>query len=118
MAEVRITRRALSDLNKIEEDSVRDFGQIVADKYMDDIEVALQTLSDYPSLLREKSFADNMLFFCVRKHTLVFCMLEDIVYLLTLKYGGMDIEDIVIRLEPTLLREAEIMHGRLKKGDL
>ena len=38
VAEIRITRRALFDLKKIEEDSVTDFGQIVADKYMDAIE--------------------------------------------------------------------------------
>jgi plasmid stabilization system protein ParE len=115
MAEIRITRRALSDLNKIEEDSISDFDPIVADKYIDDIEDALKTLSEYPGLLREKPFADHVRFFGVRKHTLVFCMLEDILYLLTLKYGGMDIEDIIMRLEPTLLREAEIMHERLKK---
>ena len=114
MAQIRITRRALSDLNKIEEDSNSDFGQIVADKYLDDIENALRALSEHPSLLTEKPFADYVRFYGVRKHTLVFCMLEDILYLLTLKYGGMDIEDIVIRLETTLLREAEIMHERLK----
>ena len=113
MADIRITRRALSDLKKIEEASVSDFGRIVADRYMDDIESALQTLSEHPSLLREKPFADHLYFFGVRKHMPVFCMLGDILYLLTLKYGGMDVEDITTRLEPTLLREAEIMHGRL-----
>ena len=112
MAEIRFTRRALSDLHKIEEDSIRDFGQMVAEKYMDD---ALKTLSEYPSLLREKPFADHTRFFVVRKHTLVFGVLDDVLYLLTLKYGGMDIEDIILRLEPALVREAEIMHERLKK---
>ena len=116
MAEICFTRRALSDLHKIEEDSIRDFGQMVAEKYMDDIEDALKTLSEYPSLLREKPFADHTRFFVVRKHTLVFGVLDDVLYLLTLKYGGMDIEDIILRLEPTLVREAEIMHERLKRN--
>lgn len=115
MAEIRFPRRALSDLNKIQEDSTEDFGQLVADKYMDDIEDALETLSGYPDLLRELPFADNMRFYSVRKHMLVFCVLENILYLLTLKYGRMDIEDVIVRLEPALMREAEIMHKRLKK---
>lgn len=115
MTEIRLTRRALSDLMAIEEKSIQAFGQIVADKYMGDIEDALKTLSEYPRLLREQPFADHARFFTVRKHVLVFAVLDDILYLLTVKYGGMDIEAIITRLEPTLILEAQVLNEKLNK---
>ena len=116
MVEIRLTRRALAELEEIETDSVDEHGQIVADKYIDDIEDVLKTIAEYPNILREKPFAEHTRFFKIREHMLVFSMLDDILYLLTVKYGAMDIENIITRLEPTLVREAEIMHMRLKKG--
>ena len=46
---------------------------------------------------------------------LVFAVLDDTLYLLTVKYGDMDIEDIITRLEPSLVLEAEVLHNRLNK---
>ena len=60
MAEIRLTRRAVSDLMEVEEESIQAFGQIVADKYMDDIEDALKTLSEFP-------------IFCGKSHLLNIC---------------------------------------------
>ena len=57
MVEIRLTRRAVSDLMGVEEESIQAFGQFVADKYMDESEDALKTLSEHPHLLREKPFA-------------------------------------------------------------
>ncbi len=47
MIEIRLTYRALSELEKIEADSISQFGQVVTDKYISDIEDILQTISEY-----------------------------------------------------------------------
>ncbi len=116
MSEIRFTRRALADLDKISKDSIERYGQIVTDKYMAYIEDILKTITEYPNILIKKPFAEHVRFFVAREHMLVFSALDDTIYLLTVKYGGMDIENIISRLEPALVYEAEIMHDRLRKG--
>ncbi len=114
MVEIRFTRKALVDLQEIEQNSITCFGKKVAAKYMTDIEEVLETISEYPHILQEKSFSKHTTFFCVREHMLVFAILDNIIYLLTVRYGGMDLESIIPREEPTLIHEAQILHERLK----
>jgi len=116
MATLRLTRRALIDLKEIKKYSIEKHGTITAEKYLASIEDALVTIKEYPEILKDRPFAQYAKFYFVGKHTLVFAVLDNTIYVLTVKYGGMDIENIINRFEPTLMQEAEIMHKRLRKA--
>ncbi|MGE0108516.1 MAG: type II toxin-antitoxin system RelE/ParE family toxin [Bdellovibrionales bacterium] len=115
MMEIRFTRRALSDLEKIKKESIEKWGKKIGSKYMSDIEDTLKTIAEFPDLLKERPFSKQTTCFCVRKHMLVFAMLDNMLYLLTVKYGGMKLEEIIPREEPTLIHEANIMHCKLSR---
>lgn len=116
MTRLHLTRRALADLAEIKTYSIEQYGQSVADHYMHDLQESFKIICAYPDLLKDKPFAKHTRFFTVRKHVLVFAVLGHDLYLLTVRHGGMDIETLIARLEPTLIHEAQILHGKLKNA--
>jgi toxin ParE1/3/4 len=74
MIKVELTHRAMLDLIEINEYSIQEFGQKIAEKYLDDIEAALLLIREQPRLLISKKDASNFFqFYPVRKHHLI-CM--------------------------------------------
>ena len=60
---VILTDRALSDIQELEQYSVKQWGRKTADKYIDDIAAALDRLSENPHLLRlEPDLAPGLFF--------------------------------------------------------
>ncbi|MEZ5534304.1 MAG: type II toxin-antitoxin system RelE/ParE family toxin [Thiolinea sp.] len=113
MPELILSRRAALDIAVIEDDSIRRWGQAVANSYLDSIDNALQLVSDNPGLLRKFANSEQLLFYPVRKHSLFCTLYNDVIYVLTVRYGGMDLERLIHELEPFLLEEVEIMHRKL-----
>ncbi|MGK0186386.1 MAG: toxin ParE1/3/4 [Verrucomicrobiales bacterium] len=106
-----ISRLAAYDLEEIENYSIERWGEQVAARYMGSIELALRRLRDNPSLLKESArISDDLRLYRVEKHFLVCALVEESVYVLTVKHGAMDLPERIGELEPVLRQEAEILH--------
>ncbi len=114
--QLRLTYRALGDLSDIERYSISQWGKTVADRYLADIEAALQRLSDRPELLREEpDFHFALRFYRVNKHWLVCDVQADVILVLTVIHGSMDIPSRLSKLQPLLSSEAAWLHGKLQQ---
>ncbi len=114
MLEIRLTYRALSDLGDIRDYSVLEYGDKAARAYISDIRDLLNTISAYPHILQERPFSEHLSFFPARGHVMIFSVLEDALYLLSLRHGRTDLQGFIQQFEPTLIKEAEVLHMRLK----
>lgn len=107
---VRLTDRALRDLDEIDRFSIEHFGERVAARYLDDINGALARLSASPTLLQERSERSLRLrFYPVREHVLVCDVLRGDVFVLAVWHGAMDLVRRLEDLEPRLVEEAELL---------
>ena len=117
MTYLGISRRAARDLEEIRRFSVEQCGNRVAEEYLDHIEEALQRLRQNPTLLRIKpEFSRHFRFFRSRRHYLVCSLVEDNIYLLTVKHGSLDLPSRLAELEPTLLEETDVLHKTFLAG--
>ncbi len=111
---LKLTDRAHYDLQEIEDYSSQRWGRKTANRYHEDIQTALSLLQENPDLLRHKSdISTHFKFYRVREHFLVCTKLKDVLYVLTIKHGQMDLPTRLGELEPTLLQEAAFLHQRL-----
>ena len=115
MAYLALTHRALRDIEGIKNYSIEQWGERVADDYLNAIEGALGRLRENPQLLRTSAgVSDSLCFYRVRQHFVVCSLIEDRVVVLTVKHGAMDLPSRIAELEPQLKTEAEMMHRRFK----
>jgi plasmid stabilization system protein ParE len=113
---VVLTDRALADLRNIEDFSVRTWGRRTADKYLADIESALDRLRETPEILRlEPGLADGLYFYRVRKQVLVCDCAKDFITVLTLIHTSMDIPVRLAELEPRLAAEIQFLRDKLHR---
>ncbi len=114
---VHLTEKTLRDLVAIEEYSIANWGKRVASRYLDDIEAALQRISENTDVLRaEPNFHETLYFYRVNKHLLVCDLQPDSVFVLTVLHANMDIPDRLAELEPTLVLEVEMLSRQLGRG--
>jgi toxin ParE1/3/4 len=108
--------RAVRDLAEIEEYSIEEWGDAVADRYMLDIEAALGRIQENPDLLRsEAAFSPHLLFHRVNKHVLVCDRHPSAIFLLTVIHASRDIPSRLADLQPTLKAEVEMLSRRLRQ---
>lgn len=113
---ILITDRALRDFAAIEEYSVETWGKRVADRYLADMDSALQRLADNPAILREeRDFHGSLRFYQVNKHLLICDVQSRAIFVLTVLHASMDIPNQLSELEPTLTVEAELLHKKLQQ---
>ena len=111
---IKLTDRAHYDLQEIEDYSLKKWGRKAAVRYIKDIQTALSLLQENPDLLRHKSdISTQFKFYRVREHFLVCTKLKDVLIVLTIKHGQMDVLTSLAELEPTLVQEADLLHQRL-----
>lgn len=116
MPNLIVTDRALLDFVDIRNYSVEEWGQTTAEKYLDDLEAALQRLSEAPTLLRQESqVAGHLYFYRVRQHFLVCDIMDDSIYLLTVLHCSMDLPGRLTKLQPTLSEEVKLLHRKLNE---
>lgn len=114
MARVHLTRRALLDIDEIEQYSIGRWGQRVADTYLQGIDAALQRLEQSPALLQERPGQSLLLrFYSVQQHVLVVDVIGDQIYILAVWHGSMDLAGRIAELEPQLIYEAQLLHQRV-----
>lgn len=114
MTDIILLRRAAFDIDDILHDSMKRWGDKVASEYVESIDDALQRLAEHPQLLRSFAGSEVLYYYPVRKHSLFCALAENTIYVLTVKYGGMNLEDVMQTLEPMLLHEVAIMQGKLQ----
>jgi len=115
---VKLTDRAHYDLQEIEDYSFQRWGRKTANRYLEDIQTALSLLQENPDLLRHKSdISTQFKFYRVREHFLVCTNLKNVLYVLTIKHGQMDLPTRLGELEPTLVQEADLLHQRLVSAE-
>jgi toxin ParE1/3/4 len=108
---IKVSHRATLDLAEIADYSVSRWGVRVADDYLDGFDSALDLLAANPDLLRDiPGLSGALKWYRVNQHYLICTVIEPVIYVVTVKYGSMDIPNRLLELEPTLQREVEIMH--------
>jgi toxin ParE1/3/4 len=111
MVWVGLSRRAIRDLEQIEQYSEDRWGKSTAQDYLHSIEGALARIRQQPDLLRAKpDISEYFKFYRVRQHFLVCVQVHDRIYVHTIKHTSMDLPQRIIELEPQLLLEAKLLH--------
>ena len=104
---VFLTRRALRDLNDIENYSVENWGKRVSREYIDSIQGALDLLKNNPDLLRIRpNVTDSFLMYRVREHYLICAAEKKSIFVLGIIHGSMDLPNRIAELEPSLKADA------------
>lgn len=115
-AVIHLTQRSISDLREIERYSIGQWGQKVADKYLSDISLALDQISQDPSILSlQPSIAPGLFFYRVKKHFLVCDYHLNTVLVLTVIHATMDLPARLLELEPGLASEALYLQAKNRK---
>lgn len=110
-----VTQRALRDLQAIFSYSTERWGKRTADKYLDDIEAALERLKAQPDLLKpEPDLHPALAFYRINKHLLICDARPESIVLLTVAHVSMDIPARLAELQPTLATEVELLHRRVR----
>lgn len=116
MADILLTRRAVSDIRKIKSFSAKKWGKKVALEYLTHIEQSLNRLKKNPELLQHKTkFSDSLCFYPIQKHILVCSVLKNTILILTIKHQAMDLVHRLKELEPILFQEAKFFQKELLK---
>lgn len=118
MAQVYVTRRALLDIEAIDEYSKERWGDRVALRYLADLYAAMKRFEEAPKLLQHRSeYSLRLRFYRVREHLLVCDLIGKDIYVLTVKHCSMDLPHRIAELEPQLVLEAQLLHTRLTNND-
>ena len=105
---------AFDDLRDIESYSTETWGKKVADKYLNSIEASLVLLQENSGLLQEiEGFSEKLKYYRVKNHFLICTELDEFIIVLTIKHVQMDVIAQLIKLEPSLMIEVELLHRRL-----
>lgn len=114
---IRLTERALRDVEGIRVHCVKEFGKRVASKYIATLEAALTRISENTDLLRsETDFDPAFQFYPAGKQLLVCDRQAEGIFVLTVLHGSMDIPIRIAELQPTLAAEIRILHQKLTQA--
>lgn len=112
---VRISDRAASDLDDIEQYSTDAWGITVAPAYLSKFFVAFDRLKANPKLLRlEPQFSSGLYLYRVEKHFLVCDSSENLISVLAVIHTSMDVHTRLALLEPRLLFEAAMLRAKYR----
>jgi len=116
-----LTRRAMLDLRNIYDRSEREWGETIANSYMDDLYAVMSKVADNPDfgLLRQHRVAP-FLMVPARNHFIIYDRIPQGIAILTLLHQIRDIESLIANLSPTFLQEAEKLKvakpAKIKQG--
>ena len=116
MFHLQLSRRAALDIQHIESYSIEKWGETIAEGYLQSIEDALNLILENPSLLRSRpEISDSLCFYRVRQHFLVCAIFKEIIFVLTVKHGAIDLPNRIAEIEPLLSQEAEMLYQAYRK---
>lgn len=107
-----LTRRAALDLRSIHERSSRQWGDVVATRYIADLYAAMQAAAANPKAgrLRQPRSAPFMMA-PAQRHFVIYDIIPQGIAVLTIQHQVRDIETLIAELTPAFLAEVE----RLKR---
>lgn len=116
MAHIKLTRRANLDLVDIYDYSIEQWGEVVADEYINRLQSSLLLLQDNPELLRHNhNISERFKCFRHQKHWLICETVGDVIIVLTVLHCAMNVLENLKKHEPSLEQEAEVLYRRLKQ---
>ena len=112
---LKLTRRALRDIEDMLDSSRQRGDEQVAVRYIDDIQSALVRCSENPGLLKtDTALSEYLRFYVVNQHILV-CDVDDTsIVVLTVCHSRMDLVSNLATLEPSLALEVRILREKMK----
>lgn len=109
MANIRLTHRALRDIQSIHDYSIKQWGESRADQYLFDIESSLDLLKNSPKLLKINPLVSEVFVsYDIQKHWLICDIQRDDIFVLTVKHVSMNLLEILQDIQPLLEQEAEV----------
>ncbi|SCC93462.1 Plasmid stabilization system [Thiomonas sp. X19] len=107
-----LTRNAALDLRRIHTRSCREWGDVVADQYLDDLYAAMGVAAANPEkgCLRQYRSAP-FLMVPARQHFVIYDLVPQGIVVLTVQHQVRDIETLIAELTPAFVTEVE----RLKR---
>lgn len=107
-----LTRNAALDLRRIHARSRREWGEGVADQYLDDLYAAMGVAATNPENGRLRQYRSAPFFMVpARQHFVVYDLVPQGIVVLTVQHQVRDIETLVAELTPAFVTEVE----RLKR---
>ncbi|MEM9857121.1 MAG: type II toxin-antitoxin system RelE/ParE family toxin [Bacteroidota bacterium] len=115
MARVRLTHRALFDIEDILDYSKKEWGLSAAENYLFEIEKSFDLISKNPGILSTNSkISTRFKVYQVKKHWLICEVIRNDVFILTIKHMSMDLIKRLKELEPSLELEVETLFKTLE----
>ena len=112
-----MANRAIRDLQAIETFSIERWEEVVASRYLDDIEASLARCSQNPGLLTSRpELSPHLKFYVVNKHLLVCDVTDACIVVLTVAHSSLDLLTRLEFLEPTLGAEVQILKDNARSA--
>lgn len=109
-----LTRRAALDLRSIHAHSRREWGDDVADRYIDEIYAALRNVAANPGAGHARQHRSSpFLMIPAERHFIIYDVIPQGVVVLTLQHQVRDIETLIAELSPTFLADVARLKRRL-----
>jgi plasmid stabilization system protein ParE len=103
-----LTRNAALDLRRIHTRSLREWGEGVADQYLDDLYAAMGVAADNPEKGRLRQYRSApFLIIPARQHFVVYDLVPQGIVVLTVQHQVRDIETLIAELTPAFVTEVE-----------
>ena len=116
MSKFYLTSRALDDLQEIYDFSVEEWGEEVALRYMKSFEDAFSVLKENKGLLKVNSnISSKFRAYFVKKHCVICDIVEDTIFVLTIRHTSINLLERLKDLTPSLEEEVKILHTKLKE---
>ncbi|KOF04158.1 hypothetical protein OB69_04035 [Roseivirga seohaensis subsp. aquiponti] len=117
MAQIHLTDRALLDIEDIYGFSVENWGEKTAERYLDQIQDSLLLLEENPKLLLQKPEISNRFkLYQTGAHWLICDVVDNDIFVLTIKHLSMNLLDRLKTLEPTLEEEVSFLYQKALKS--
>lgn len=113
MVDIHLTDRALLDIEEIYEYSIKKWGEKTAERYLDQIQDSLLLLEENPKLLLLKPEISNRFkLYQTGSHCLICDVLDNDIYVITIKHLSLNLLDRLKTLEPTLKEEVHLLYQK------
>jgi plasmid stabilization system protein ParE len=113
---LEIADRAIDDLRGIADYSRARWDAAKADEYLQLFEDAINRIRSDPSLLRvESDISSTYLLYRVHKYWLICDIVDDTVFVITIRHTSMDVRTRLNELQPVLTSEVRMLRSRIRK---
>ena len=116
MTKILLTSRALDDIQEIYDYSLAEWGKKTASKYIKAFEDAFSLLQENKGLLKlNRRISSRFIVYPVQKHYLICDIIDDTIFVLTVRHTSMNLLERLKKLEPNLDKEAKALYRNSKQ---